>query len=162
MLSLLKILRTKMLRWHTFRIVLVTSFIWIVVGFCVILFYTDCIGGDGLNCVGGKQRRIHANANLESPSAYKQTASQTAASHSQLHGSKSPLEPYTLYQLKAWQPQVIHKNPSSWPGENGKGVTIPKEDEALKNEKFKLNQFNLLASDKIALNRSLPDVRMEQ
>lgn len=43
----------------------------------------------------------------------------------------------------------------------GKAVIIPKEEESLKNEKFKLNQFNLLASDRIALNRSLLDVRME-
>ena len=161
MLSLLKILRTKMLRWHTFRIVLVTSFIWILVGFCVIIFYTDCIGGDGLNCVGGKQRRLHgAVPSLDSASADKLTASQSAAAS--LRGSKSPLQPYSAHQLKAWSTQVIGNNPSTWPGENGKGVTIAKEDEALKNEKFKLNQFNLLASDKIALNRSLPDVRMEQ
>lgn len=152
-----------MLRWHTFRIVLLTSIIWILVGFCVLLFYSDCgIGGDGLNCVGGKQRRIHSN--FESPSADKLTASQTAAFSHDGHnrGTKSPLQPYSPYQLKSWTAQVKPNNPSSWPGENGKGVTIPKEDEALKNEKFKLNQFNLLASDKIALNRSLPDVRMEQ
>ena len=155
MLSLLKILRSKMLRWHTFRIVLLTSCIWILVGFCVVLFYTDCIGGD---CVGGKQRKVLAGLRPDSPSADKLTA------HSDAHfsSSKSPLEPYSLFQLKSWQSQVIMNNPPSWAGENGKGVQIPKEDEALKNEKFKLNQFNLLASDKIALNRSLPDVRMEQ
>lgn len=56
---------------------------------------------------------------------------------------------------------VLKSNPSSWPGENGKGVIIGKDEEDLKNEKFKLNQFNLLASDRISLNRSLPDVRME-
>ncbi|CAG2115095.1 unnamed protein product, partial [Medioppia subpectinata] len=52
-------------------------------------------------------------------------------------------------------------NPSHWLGENGKAVIIGKEEEDLKNEKFNLNKFNLLASDRIALNRSLPDVRMD-
>lgn len=56
---------------------------------------------------------------------------------------------------------VVRPNPSSWPGENGKGVDIPKEQEKLKEEKFKLNQFNLLASDMIALNRSINDVRLD-
>lgn len=56
---------------------------------------------------------------------------------------------------------VVRSNPSSWPGENGKGVDIPKEQEKLKEEKFKLNQFNLIASDMIALNRSINDVRLD-
>lgn len=43
----------------------------------------------------------------------------------------------------------------------GRAVVIPPEEEELRKEKFKLNQFNLLASDKIALNRTLPDVRAE-
>lgn len=55
----------------------------------------------------------------------------------------------------------LKKNPSKWPGELGKPVVISSDEEILKNEKFKLNQFNLLASDRIALNRSLSDVRME-
>lgn len=64
-------------------------------------------------------------------------------------------------QFIRWEPAMYKANPLSWPGENGKGVNIPKEEENLKKEKFKLNQFNLLASDRIALNRSLQDVRME-
>lgn len=47
------------------------------------------------------------------------------------------------------------------PGEKGKAVKVPKEKETLAKEKFKLNQFNLLASDMISLNRSLADVRLE-
>jgi len=46
------------------------------------------------------------------------------------------------------------------PGEMGKAVQIPKEKEEEKKEKFKINQFNLLASEMISLNRSLLDVRL--
>ncbi|XP_071477681.1 polypeptide N-acetylgalactosaminyltransferase 13-like [Diadema antillarum] len=57
------------------------------------------------------------------------------------------------------RPKPVH-NPNG-PGEMGKAVVIPPEKEALKNEMFRINQFNLLASDMISVNRSLPDVRMD-
>jgi len=72
------------------------------------------------------------------------------------------LPPYASTQLRRWKPVKLDVNPSSWPGEMGKAVVIGKEEEQLKNEQFKLNQFNLLASDRIALNRSLADVRLPQ
>lgn len=72
------------------------------------------------------------------------------------------LPAYKKSQLRLWTPVNQDKNPASWPGEMGKAVVVSKEEEALKNEKFKLNQFNLLASDRIALNRSLADVRLPQ
>uniref|UniRef100_A0A8I5NWR4 Polypeptide N-acetylgalactosaminyltransferase n=1 Tax=Papio anubis TaxID=9555 RepID=A0A8I5NWR4_PAPAN len=65
--------------------------------------------------------------------------------------------------------QHLHKNHKSavisrnqeGPGEMGKAVLIPKDDQEKMKELFKINQFNLMASDLIALNRSLPDVRLE-
>ncbi|XP_002738977.1 polypeptide N-acetylgalactosaminyltransferase 1-like [Saccoglossus kowalevskii] len=47
------------------------------------------------------------------------------------------------------------------PGEMGQPVIIPPEEEELKKEMFKINQFNLLASNKISVNRTLPDVRID-
>uniref|UniRef100_A0A9L0T0E2 Polypeptide N-acetylgalactosaminyltransferase n=1 Tax=Equus caballus TaxID=9796 RepID=A0A9L0T0E2_HORSE len=55
---------------------------------------------------------------------------------------------------------VISRNQEG-PGEMGKAVLIPKDDHEKMKELFKINQFNLMASDLIALNRSLPDVRLE-
>ncbi|XP_045723406.1 polypeptide N-acetylgalactosaminyltransferase 13 isoform X1 [Mirounga angustirostris] len=53
------------------------------------------------------------------------------------------------------------QDPHEGPGEMGKAVLIPKDDQEKMKELFKINQFNLMASDLIALNRSLPDVRLE-
>ncbi|XP_006835199.1 PREDICTED: polypeptide N-acetylgalactosaminyltransferase 1 [Chrysochloris asiatica] len=53
------------------------------------------------------------------------------------------------------------QKPHEGPGEMGKPVVIPKEDQDKMKEMFKINQFNLMASEMIALNRSLPDVRLE-
>jgi polypeptide N-acetylgalactosaminyltransferase len=47
------------------------------------------------------------------------------------------------------------------PGDNGRAVVIPKEKEAEMKEMFKINQFNLMASDAMSLNRTLPDYRMD-
>ena len=56
-------------------------------------------------------------------------------------------------------PPVVH--PKNGPGEMGKAVVIPPDLEEKKKEMFKINQFNLLASDMVSVNRSLPDVRMD-
>ncbi|NXK70556.1 GLT13 acetylgalactosaminyltransferase, partial [Sylvietta virens] len=55
---------------------------------------------------------------------------------------------------------VISRNQEG-PGEMGRAVLIPREEQEKMKELFKINQFNLLASDRIALNRSLPDVRLD-
>ena len=67
-----------------------------------------------------------------------------------------------LYKMNGWFKEASEgerKNPDSWPGENGRGVVIPPSLKKLSEKRFKENQFNILASDLMALNRSVPDQR---
>lgn len=68
---------------------------------------------------------------------------------------------YAKHQLKKWTPAAVVPEQAGQPGEMGKPVHLPADQESLMREKFRLNQFNLLASDSISMNRSLPDVRLE-
>ena len=63
--------------------------------------------------------------------------------------------------LVAWCLSVVLKPQPSFPGDNGRAVVIPKDREAESKELFKINQFNLVASDMMSLNRTLPDYRMD-
>uniref|UniRef100_A0A915BJ89 Polypeptide N-acetylgalactosaminyltransferase n=1 Tax=Parascaris univalens TaxID=6257 RepID=A0A915BJ89_PARUN len=47
-------------------------------------------------------------------------------------------------------------------GEDGRPVKLDEFEDRLSDDTFGINQFNLIISDKIALNRSLPDVRKHQ
>ena len=67
---------------------------------------------------------------------------------------------YDKSKLKLWQPAPVVGKQSGYPGEMGTAVKIPKDKEDEKREKFKINQFNLLASEMLSLNRSLQDVRL--
>ena len=68
---------------------------------------------------------------------------------------------YVDSKLKKWVPAAVVSEQFGKPGEMGKPVQLPADQESLMREKFRLNQFNVLASDIISLNRSLPDVRLE-
>jgi polypeptide N-acetylgalactosaminyltransferase len=67
---------------------------------------------------------------------------------------------YPKGHLHLWEKAATVTESSGSPGEMGKPVKLPPAIERLVADKFKLNQFNVLASDAISLNRSLPDVRL--
>jgi hypothetical protein len=69
---------------------------------------------------------------------------------------------YRSVELKKWRPApLVRENPGK-PGEMGKPVKMKSHQQEEMKEKFKENQFNLLASDMILLNRSLSDVRHKE
>jgi len=60
---------------------------------------------------------------------------------------------------------VINKNlfnPLPFEGKNGEPVVIHPKDFYKMQQLYQINRFNLMASDKIPLNRSLPDVRKKK
>lgn len=69
---------------------------------------------------------------------------------------------YRSLVLKKWFQAPTVREAKGKPGEMGKPVKIAADQKELMKEKFKENQFNLLASDMISLNRSLTDVRHEK
>lgn len=53
-------------------------------------------------------------------------------------------------------------NPRPFAGQNGEGVLIPAKEFPVMQQLFQINRFNLMASDRMPLNRSLPDYRRKQ
>lgn len=98
-----------MLRWHTFRIVLVTSLVWILVGLCVLVYYNDCWGDDG-NCIGGgvsgRRKPLLAGAPANSNQAQSSGLIGGVLKNFAIpfKSSSSPLPPYTSEQLKFYEP----------------------------------------------------------
>ena len=66
-----------------------------------------------------------------------------------------------IKQLKTWfsKEKATTTNPPDWPGEGGKAVVVPQNMKKLAEKRFKENQFNIVASEMIALDRSIPDGR---
>ncbi|OQV12822.1 putative polypeptide N-acetylgalactosaminyltransferase 10 [Hypsibius exemplaris] len=56
---------------------------------------------------------------------------------------------------------IARESERTGPGEHGKSVIIPTEENNEKDELYKTNGFNALASDKIALDRAVKDIRHE-
>lgn len=61
--------------------------------------------------------------------------------------------------------EVMDQNqftPIEGEGANGKPVVISQREMLKMHQQFSINRFNLLASDRIPLNRTLPDVRKKK
>lgn len=117
----------------------------------VLMLYSDCIGGSGWGCTDNKQQvpsdePLQFHPKIMAKEALKQEYNKRQYPQSKLH---------------LWRPAKVVKENKGSPGEMGAAVHIAPENEARQQELFKLNQFNLMASDMISLNRSLKDIRLD-
>lgn len=142
-------------RRQTCKIIIATSLIWCVLDILLLMSYSDCSNGVGFGCSGnggGGSGNSH-NAAVGGKKGALQALRQ-------IRGQEEVEEAYPRQKLKTYTPAKSVKKTKGMPGEMGKPVNIPKEMEEEKKRKFKINQFNLLASEMISLNRSLQDVRL--
>lgn len=147
-------------RFNSCRIILVTSLVWFIIDVIILAFYFDSL----TNLNKSKHDQIIHNKSDDVP--HKEPLHEPEAAYlvnaggDEKEGDGTGIShTYRTAELKNWQPAKSVKAQYGKPGEEGKGVSIPPDQEAIMKEKFKLNQFNILASDKISLNRSLLDVR---
>ncbi|KAJ8923346.1 hypothetical protein NQ315_001904 [Exocentrus adspersus] len=151
------------LRIHTCRVILLTSLLWFLVDVIILAFYSECLGGSCKKADDAKAEALGSNFDNDydqkeeqnERAGYGKSSSDPNGGHSGVPATYSP------NVLRRWrQVPPVPPVPGNV-GEKGKAVHVPPDQEALMKERFKLNQFNLMASDMISLNRSLADVRLE-
>ena len=93
--------RNPMLRWHTFKVVLLTSLVWVIFWLCLLVYYMDCLGGN-TNCgrsVGAKFIAFPGSNQNDDNSLSQSNNHQVVRS---AHRS-SLLPPYKPSQLRQWE-----------------------------------------------------------
>lgn len=145
-------------RRQTCKIIIATSLLWCILDIVILFSYSDCSNGIGFGCTSSQE--AHGGSKKGSIKFAKQV--QLDGDSERGKESDGLNDGYPRQKLRTWtKARVVSKN-KGMPGELGKAVAIPPDKEEEKKEKFKINQFNLMASDMISLNRSLQDVRMSQ
>lgn len=166
-----------------YKIVILTSLFWILIDSFVLIFYLNETNTSGSNNEKNFRYLIKKSVSVVGNTSLDRsiTTSTTAKSIPKIN-LDDKLKQLRVFKLK--DIELIEKikpalpitrmvkwfkddgldvptNPTDWPGENGIKVELANDLKALAEKKFSENQFNIIVSDKIALNRTIPDQRPE-
>ncbi|GAB1597396.1 polypeptide N-acetylgalactosaminyltransferase 1-like isoform X14 [Argonauta hians] len=127
------------------KIILATSMVWFILDVFLIMYYTDC-AGNSRQCGGAD--------------GIRRSEQDPGGNRGGGGGGGGGGVRKSFGGIFKKIPNVLIPHPAG-PGEFGKPVVVPPSRLQESKETFQINQFNLVASDMIALNRSLPDYRMD-
>lgn len=145
--------------WH---IVLWTSAVWFLLD-CFLLFYMmDC-----MRSPAPVQEKNSPPSPNEIEKMHGHQPEEAIEKHKEEKNVDENIDVDKVFRIATEHPpdtlleKLLHglRFDSGGPGEMGRPVHIEPEMEAEMKERFKENQFNIMASDRISLNRSLPDPR---
>jgi hypothetical protein len=170
-------------RFQYARVILLTSLFWVLIDVFLIYYLTNECGQERIirePCNPQLQQFALSSQLLDDDQKARKTDDETDEKlrlrNERLHrmhklkGKETPPPPTTtkddrknfLNKLAEWfreDSSLVPTNPPSWPGENGRAVQLPDNLKDEGKKRFKENQFNIVASDMVALNRSVPDQR---
>lgn len=152
-------------KYQQLRTVLLTSLCWVFIDAFLIIYLTEC------DCSKYIVPCDHQQQQQQKPSEIVNNEDVLLRNREKFHQSKVNSYQFSsknerhgfLDKLKVWfkEKPSDTTNPPHWHGEQGRGVVIPKNLKAEADKRFKENQFNIVASDLIALNRTVPDQRSQ-
>ena len=164
-------------KFNTFRIILLTSLFWVFMDVFLIFYLIDCSS----YCIklhqSFEQQYMNKQSSLSKNKISHVNSDQSLKLKIQRFHELNKLEIKSEYIKSTLNSRIINSsfkkekeskeetkiifNPKNWPGENGNAVFLPDDLKQKAKKRFKENQFNVVASDLIALNRSIPDVRLD-
>uniref|UniRef100_A0A183C8T3 Polypeptide N-acetylgalactosaminyltransferase n=1 Tax=Globodera pallida TaxID=36090 RepID=A0A183C8T3_GLOPA len=130
------------LRQDVCRAILITSLVWFGLFSCLLFYFLD------------RSLLISERTSVARSARFAGVGLGNASSADQFPARRVDQANQMIIERPTVRPES--------PGAGGAGVTIEKEFEDEMHEKFKQNQFNLMASDRVSINRTLPDYRIEK
>lgn len=144
------------------RAILLTSIVWLLLDVVILFYYLD------KSLITPERSNLARSARF----AFKQRLNNTAADNR--NDMAAALSPTPMLPDEANAPvdsqtsieldrllASLDFDPNG-PGAGGNGIQIEKEKQEEMREMFKQNQFNLMASDRVSINRTLPDYRLDK
>ena len=97
-----------MVRWHTFRVMLLTSLVWLIFGVCILVYYMECLAQNAINCNRNSQLTDEKSDSMVDSNDYLSDDNINSFKiDSHQKSDNSFLPHYKPNQLKTWTPRGL-------------------------------------------------------